>query len=572
MQSKRALVLFCFAAFLFSALARAAWQRPLAGPLSRGAVASDMAAASRAGAEILAKGGNAVDAAVATALALGVVNPASSGLGGGGFAVLYRAKDRSAHALDFRETAPRAATADMYVRDGRAVPALSRAGGLAVAVPGEPAGLAELHRRHGKLALSQVVQPAARLARDGFQATPYLAEAAERTLRTVAIKPGDPIRALLEPGGRALTAGTRVRRPELARTLIAFGARGASALSSGRIAQDLVEAARRSGGILTAEDIAAYKPLWRTPLEGRFRGHVVYGAPPPAGGLTALEALQILDARPPAPGPGSSAQYHLLAEAFKHAFADRARVLGDPAFVDVPTARLADPAYARELAARIDAGRVLKPEAYGTKDLVGAPAQAPAGGGTSHLCAADGEGNVVALTTTVNLQFGAAVLAPRSGVVLNDEMDDFSAQPAAPNAFGLIGGFANAIAPGKRPVSSMSPTVVVKDGRPVICAGASGGPTIVTSTVQAIVNVLDHGYDAQAAISAPRVHAQWMPDQLFVEDEVPLDVVDNLRKLGHVVSTPRDRGAAQILVFKGDRVEAASDPRKGGAPAVPELN
>jgi gamma-glutamyltranspeptidase / glutathione hydrolase len=295
----------------------------------------------------------------------------------------------------------------------------------------------------------------------------------------------------------------------------------------------------------------------------------VWTAPAPAGGLTELEVLQILEARPPltALGRGSSAADHVIAEALKHAFADRARSLGDPAFVKVLEDKLTSAEYARTLAARIG-DKTLPPAAYGDKELAG-PADAPHDHGTSHLCVADGEGNVVALTTTVNLLFGSRIVDPVSGVVLNDEMDDFSAQPGAPNAFGLIGAFANAVAPGKRPLSSMAPTIVTRDGTPILCVGAAGGPTIVSSTVQTIVNVVDFGLDVSAAVAAPRIHAQWMPNAVVVEPDVPRDVIANLEKRGHKVVPVPTLATVQAVGLSPTRLTAASDPRYGGVPAAP---
>ena len=555
---------------LFATFAWAAYPAPLKVPRSRGVVASDNIEASRAGAEILAKGGNAVDAAVATALALGVASPASSGLGGGGFLVFYRAKDQKVEALDFRETAPAAATRDMFLSDGKFVPNLSRVGGLAVAIPGEPAGLAALVAKYGKLKLADDARPAIRLALEGVPTSPYVAKAIGLWMNRNHPVPGDSILSLIAPGasGQPLAAGTRLQRRELAATLEKFGAHGADAFYRGEVAREIVAAVKAKGGILTEADLAGYRPRWSAPLEGHFRGHTVFTVPPPSGGLTLLEVLQILDARPSLAsfGPGSSGHYHALAEAFKHAFADRARSLGDPAFVDVPAAHLTDPGYAKELASRIHDDKVAAPATYGDKHLADAPASAAHDHGTSHLCVIDGEGNAVALTSTINLLFGSGVIGGKSGVLLNDEMDDFSAQPGVPNTFGLIGGYANAIAPGKRPLSSMSPTIVVKDGQAVMCVGASGGPTIVTSSAQAIVNVLDHGLDANSAISSPRIHTQWMPDEVYADAEVPADVVENLRKRGQKVLPPKEIGAAQIIVVKGEWLEAASDPRKGGAP------
>ena len=567
----RAIVVTVILVLLYAPGARAAYPLPLVVAPGKGAVASDHLPASRAGAEVLAKGGNAADAAVATALALGVVAPSSSGLGGGGFLTYWDAKKREVRVLDFREVAPKAATRDMFLEEGRAVAERSRTGGLAVAVPSEAAGLAEIAATLGKLGLAADVQPALRLAREGFPVSQHQARAAADAVRKYPLAADDPLRAIVLPDGKPLKVGQTETRPELARTLATIAQKGKDGFYRGWVAQEIVDAVKRSGGVLTADDLAAYRPEWKKPLTGSYRGRTVYAPPPPSGGATTIEILQILDARPPlgASGPGSSASDQELAEAFKHAFADRARSLGDPAFVEVPTQHLTDPAYAKELAQRISPTAVQKPERYGDKSLAGAPAEAPHDHGTSHLCVVDGEGNVASLTTTINLSYGAKLVAGKSGVLLNDEMDDFSAQPGVPNYFGLIGAFANAIAPGKRPLSSMSPLIVVKDGKPELCVGGSGGPLIVSETVQSLVNVIDFGMNAEAAVSSPRVHAQWVPDGMTVEPEVPADVVEGLKKRGQHVMPADAEGAAQLIVIHPDRLEAASDPRKGGAPAAP---
>jgi gamma-glutamyltranspeptidase/glutathione hydrolase len=542
----------------------------------RGIAATANADASRAAAEILAQGGNAFDGAVAAALALGVVDPESSGLGGGGFAVIWSAKDKRARVLDFREAAPAKAARDMFLVDGKADAARSKWGGLAVAIPGEPAGLVELSAKYGKVGLAAAAKPAIRLARAGFAVPRHMADAAAPAKAGVPLgyaapelETGDPLRTLLLPGGHPVVERERLRRPELAHTIEQLGQRGPAAFYQGAVGRAIVAAVQAHGGILSAADLTGYKPLWKEPLQGHFRGHDVWAVPAPGGGVTEVEALQILDARPalkPAER-GSSAADHALAEALKHAFADRARSLGDPAFVTVPESRLASPEYARELAGRIVDGKVQKLESYGDKSLV--PPEETHDHGTSHLCVADGEGNVVAMTSTVNLWFGARMIAGDTGVVLNDGMDDFSAQPGVPNAFGLIGAFANSIAPGKRPTSSMSPTVVTRDGQPVLCVGGAGGPTIVSATVQAIVNMIDFGLDVQAAVNQPRIHAQWLPDALLAEPDVPADVLEGLTRRGHHVKTQPGLAAVQAIGFGPERLTAASDPRYGGAPAAP---
>jgi len=562
-------------------LARSAAPLPLWAPANKGIAATANLEASRAAAEILRAGGNAVDGAVAAALALGVVQPDSSGLGGGGFALVWSAKDKKARVLDFRETAPAAATKDMFVVDGKADPAKSRWGGLAVAVPGEPAGLAELEKTYGKLGLLRVAQPAIRLARNGYPVSHHqFCSIDERRsgcaapVQFVAPPPlvaNDPLAALLySAGDHELDERATVKRPALARTLEALGRRGPSAFYGGAVGKSIAATVQARGGILTLADLTGYKPIWRDAIVGRFRGLDVWATPAPAGGLTELETLQILDARPPLGplGRGSSAADHVIAEALKHAFADRARSLGDPAFVTVLEAKLTSPEYAKKLAARISDDKVLKPADYGDKDVAG-PGEAPHDHGTSHLCVADGEGNVVALTTTVNLLFGSRVVDATSGVVLNDEMDDFSAQPGAPNAFGLIGAFANAVAPGKRPLSSMTPTIVTKDGTPILCVGGAGGPTIVSATVQTIVNMVDFGMNVSAAVAAPRIHAQWMPNAVVVEPDVPRDVVQGLQKRGHKVVPMPSLAAVHAIALTPERLTATSDPRYGGAPAAP---
>ena len=451
-------------------------------------------------------------------------------------------------------------------------PARSQVGGLAVAVPGEPAGLAALHAKLGKLPLSKIVAPAVRLARDGFFPTRRLVASAARVAPTLAT--GDPLLRWLAPGGHVIEERTRIKRPQLAETLQRYGKGGRDAFYVGAVAADLVDAARSHGGVLTTEDLLAYQPLWREPLIGQFRGKKVYATPPPAGGATALEALHFLDALPALPrgSLGSSAYFHRIAEALTHAFADRARWMGDPAFFKVPVEKLASPAYGKALTARFREDGVLALDEYGTPAEKGSAVEPPHDHGTSHLCVVDSEGNAVALTTTVNLELGSHVEAPRSGVLLNDQMDDFAARPGKPNGFGLVGAEANAIAPGKRPTSSMTPMIVVDGDQAVMCVGGSGGPTIVASSVQAIVAAFDEGVSAETAVSTPRVYAQWRPEGMVIERDVPNDVADGLTRRGHELRRWPDDAftpAVQVILRRGEVLEAASDPRKGGAPALP---
>ena len=576
------------AALLFigtsSGIARAAFPRPLQSAAGKGAVAADHPLASAAGAEILRRGGNAVDAACATVFALGVVNPQASGLGGGGFAVVYK-PGSPPEALDFRETAPAAATRDMYLRDGVPVPALSQTGALAIAVPGELAGCADLVKRLGKLKLRAVLEPARRLAAKGFPAGPHLVRAANDPRAVPVATPEQPpppvpqpdYLALVRPGGKPMVEGQIIKRPELARTLATLQKQGEGAFYRGAIAKKIVAAVAAAGGLLTLADLANYKVVVRTPVELSYRGRRVLSMPPPSsGGIALCESLGILQAARPelgSLGGNSSAYIHLVAEALKHAFADRARHLGDPAFFKVPVAHLLDPAYHAELAKRITPRPSKNLDSYGTAAPMTALAAPPDDHGTSHVSVVDASGMAVALTTTVNLDFGARFVAGDTGIVLNDQMDDFSAKVGVPNAFGLIGGEANAIAPGKRPLSSMTPTIVLAgNGTDVeYVLGGAGGPTIISGTLQVLLNLTGLGMDAEAAVSTPRMHAQWQPDMLMLETEHPLDVRSALEKRGHSLApttAARPLGVIQaIRRFPDGRLEAASDPRKFGAPA-----
>ena len=551
------------------------------------AVASDHPEASAAGLAVLKAGGNAADAACATALALGVVHPFASGIGGGGFAVIYMAKERRAYALDFRERAPAAIRADMFLKDGKADPKLSREGGLAVGVPGEVRGLGELVRRFGKLPFGRCVAPAETLARGshvswrlaevtapeqgssprGVPAAPAKTERAPQPAR-------DPLITAIF-GAQRLEEGTLVSRPELARTLARLRTGGPGAFYKGPIAEAIVAAVSRAGGVLSRADLESYAVTERVPLEIPYRGQRVVAMPPPSSGGTALaETLGILSARfsdsaaMAKVGAGSSAYFQVLGEALKHAFADRARHLGDPDFVKVPVAHLLSAEYHAELARRIKDKAVLPSDKYGTPD---APADLHRDGGTTHLSVVDAEGNAVALTTTVNLGFGARLLAGSTGIVLNDQMDDFAMQPGVPNGFGLIGSAQNAVAPGKRPLSSMTPIIVLDGDGVRLVAGAAGGPTIITATTQVLLNVLDFQMDAQAAIAAPRIHDQWFPEVLMVEPEIPRDVVEGLTARGQKVKEIPHVGVVNLIVRtrSGQQtgLDAAAEPRSPSGPA-----
>ncbi len=531
-----------------------------------GAVATAHPLASEAGASVLRAGGNAFDAAVAAAFALSVVENQRSGIAGGGFAVVWVAREKKVHVLDFREVAPAAAAPGMFVRDGKADPKLAQQGGLAVAVPGAVKGYAELARRFGKKPLSALVEPAALVAETGFRVgltTHRNAEAKLACLRSDAAAAGEFLVA--RGGGREPPRpGDRLVRRDLARTLRVIG-RDPEAFYRGPLARRIVEAVRAAGGILSEKDLAAYRVREREPLWGTYRGHRIASVPPPsAGGAIVIGLLQALEAGPPTEGWRPEPSLHRMVELEKRLFARRA-TLGDPAFApgaDAAAREMASPELARALAAQVGE-RATPSEAVG-----------PPGGGTAQVSVVDAAGNAVALTTTVNGYYGACVVVPGTGILLNDEMDDFETAPGVPNQYGLVGGGANVVAPGKVPLSSMSPALVfAPDGRLLLAVGSSGGSTIPSTVAQAIANVIDHRMRLDEALAAPKIHHQWMPDRIVAEPWA-LDVASEaaLRARGHEIETlARPFGNAQAVMIDpatGWRL-GASDARWDGAAAVP---
>lgn len=539
-----------------------------AGVFEQEAVASDHAAASKAGAEVLRAGGNAADAAAATMLALGVVNPASSGLGGGGFALYYRAEDRSLTFLDFRERAPRAASRTMFELEGerREGPANSpsQLGGLAAAVPGEPAGIEALVSRFGKLSLREVIAPALHLAEQGFEVSKALA--AMGSAFEVQLSK-DPLMASWD-----LRAGATLRRPGLARALRAFAEKGAAVFYGGVIGQEMATSVQQQGGIMTLDDLRAYRVRTRAPLQTRAFGYRWVTAPPPsAGGFTMIQSLSILEQAVGSKPESGAALLHAMAESWKGPFLDRQRYFGDPDQVILPLGAMMSESRIAARAKLVADGKAHPSADYDlpiewTKTELSVPDNA----GTSHLCVVDAEGNVASVTTTVNLPFGARFSG--GGIVMNDEMDDFASGIGRANAFGLPGGARNLPGPWKRPVSTMSPTIVLEDGTPVLCAGASGGSRIVTATQQVAMNVLLHGMSAAEAVAAPRIHHQGLPEALRLEKVAPLDpaIRDELLARGHTIEPIHNVANVQLIHVEQSperRIHAASDPRKGGRPA-----
>ena len=518
-------------------------------------VASSSRMAAEAGVEILKRGGNAVDAAAAVGFALAVAYPEAGNLGGGGYMVIRMADGRTA-ALDYRETAPAAASRDMFVGpDGRLTGA-SLIGPLASGVPAAVAGLAEALKRYGTLPLSEVLEPAIRLA-DGLVVDRGLAASIAGERYRIEDFDG---KSVFFPGGQAPKEGSRLSQPALARTLRLIAAEGPSAFYTGSIADSIVAQMKRGGGLITHADLAAYKPRWRQPVKSTYRRHTLIGMPPSSsGGTTMVEALNILEALgPPAPF-GSAARVHTLASAFQRAFIDRNSKLGDPGFGNPPVAMLTNKSYAARLARGIARDRAT-PTAQAARLM-------REGDETSHYSVVDASGNAVANTTTINDLFGSGVYVSGAGFFLNNTMDDFAAQPGVANLYGLVQGEVNAIAPGKRALSAMSPTIVLDPaGKLLLVTGARGGPRIITATSQVILNVIDHRMSLADAMSAPRIHHQALPDSIRVEPGgLEPGVVRALEAMGHAVYQPSSSGrVVSIMRVKGG-YEGMDDPRATGA-------
>ncbi|MBN1342078.1 MAG: gamma-glutamyltransferase, partial [Phycisphaerae bacterium] len=491
----------------------------------------------------------------------------------GGFAVIYLSKTKEAFALDFRETAPGDATWDMYVKarekDPNAPPP-SRTGGLAVAVPGLLAGAEQLLEEFGSMRLDQVIEPARALAERGFKADRHYVDACTRTIKDfeknkeLKEKCGALYRTLLR-NGQAPKPGDLIQRPDLASALRLLSYAGTEAFYDGQIAEAIVKAVRATGGILTYEDLLGYRVRERKPIRFKYREFEIVSMPPPSsGGIVIAEALNILETRRLADIQMDDANLaaHLFIEACKHGFADRSRWLGDPAYIQIPQEHLTSKKYAKSLAEQIDDKKTLANRQYGSTRIKD-------DNGTSHFSVVDADDNVVAWTETINTIFGSYVVAEPYGIVLNDEMDDFSAEPGKPDAFGLRTSDRNAVAPGKRPLSSMSPTIVLdQGGLPILTLGASGGPRIISSVLNVLVNVLDYDMTLGEAIEANRIHHQWMPNEIRFSEPPDTTLAAELKKRGHKISGRRTTGIVQAIEWQEDNtLLGASDPRKGGRPA-----
>jgi gamma-glutamyltranspeptidase/glutathione hydrolase len=540
---------------------------PNAAMSKTGMVASVHPLATQAGVAALQRGGNAVDAAIAVGLTLGVVDGKNSGIGGGCF-ILIRRADGKLVAIDGRETAPGKATRDMYLRDGQPQPELSQHGPLAVAIPGALAAYDLAVRDHGRLKLKELILPAAEIAERGFPLDSSNAEAQASAGKWLAKVNGGQC-SLLRDDGSPFREGDMVQQPDLARTYRGIADRGSDYFYRGPFAEAVGQWMATHGGIITAADFDTYKPILREPLVTTYRGRTLVGFPPPSsGGVHVAQILNILESFDvPAIHARDPGEYHhLLAESMKLAFADRAFWLGDPDHVRVPKG-LIDKEYARSLAAKIDLARATPVAGHGT------PPQADERvfeKHTTHIATADAAGNWVAMTQTINTTYGSKVIVPGTGVVLNNEMDDFAIAPGTPNAFGLVGAEANAVAPGKRPLSSMSPTIVLVEGRPVMSVGAAGGPTIITQSLQAIVRTIDLGQSLERAIGDARIHHQWSPDEVRIESRLPDEIKRALRSRGHRLKEVKNMGVSQGIGFEPERgFLGVHDPRIPGQAAGP---
>lgn len=523
---------------------------------SHGAVASVHPLATRAGIDVLKSGGNAIDAAVAVGVTLGVVDSHNSGLGGGCFMLIRRANGECI-AIDGREMAPAAAERDMFVRNGLADTDLSQTGALASGIPGSVAAYAYALEKFGRKKFADVLLPAAQIAENGFPIDRPYASKIKSTADE--LQRFDAPKALLFHADRTpFQEGEILRQPDLAASYRALAAQGPDWFYRGEYAAKVADWMRVHGGVITAEDFADYHLVIREPVRGTYRGAEIVSFPPPSsGGVHVLEILNILESFD-LPKLSESTRVHTVAEAMKLAFADRAFWLGDPDFAAVPRGLMRKD-YARDLAARIKPDAVLKVESHGEPpDSLTDIFQMKH---TTHFSVADAEGNWVACTATVNTAFGSKVIVPGTGIFLNNQMDDFSVQPGVPNAFGLVGADANAISPGKRPLSSMSPTIVLRDGKPLLSIGAAGGPTIISQTVLAIIGVLDLGLSLDAALAQPRFHHQWLPDEVRLESRAPDGILDALTKLGHTVKESSGIGASNGVAWSDGTFTAASEPR-----------
>lgn len=530
-----------------------------------GMVASQEMLASRTGLEILKQGGNAVDAAVAVGFSLAVTLPQAGNIGGGGFMLVHLAKDKRTIAIDYREMAPAKANKNIFLDEhGDAVNKLSREHGLAVGVPGTVMGMNLALEKYGTMTLAQVMAPAIKLAQEGFAVTPELARSLTGLKRRLSQWPSTAA-IFYKADGSDYQVDEILKQPELAHSLSLIAQKGPAGFYQGETASKLVNAVQDAGGIMTLSDLEHYQAIEREPVRGQYRGFEVISMPPPSsGGVHIIEMLKVLQHFPIEQlGHNTAQTIHLMAETMKHAYSDRSEYLGDPDFYRVPITALTHQDYAKHIASQIDHNRATPSSEIKPGKL--APYESDQ---TTHFSVVDQWGNAVSNTYTLNFSYGSGLVAKGTGILLNNEMDDFSAKPGSPNGFGLIGGAANAVEGNKRPLSSMSPTIVMKAGKPYLITGSPGGSRIITTTLQIIMNVVDHHLNIAEASHAPRVHHQWQPDELRVESSLNRDTISLLETKGHKVTVQSAMGSTQSIMVTDQGIFGSADPRHGGSEAV----
>jgi gamma-glutamyltranspeptidase / glutathione hydrolase len=535
-------------------------------PAEFGMVVAQEKLGAQVGADILRQGGNAVDAAVATGFAMAVSYPRAGNIGGGGFMVIHSAERNEDVTIDYRETAPAATTSDIFLgADGKPDTDKSRNSALGIGVPGTVAGLALALDKYGsgRFTLAQIIKPAIDLAHDGFVVADDTADTLPDLYRRTA-RWANSAETFSHVDGSPLHDGDRLIQSDLAATLAAIAEQGPRGFYEGPVAEKLVKSVRDAGGIMTLDDLKSYQAVIRAPVRGSYRGYGIVSMPlPSSGGTVLIESLNILEGFPLGDiKQGSASSLHLMIEAMKRAYADRARYLGDPAFVNAPTNILLAKDYAAKQRASIDPAR-----ATPWTDMIAAKPPHE-GSNTTHYSVVDSRGNAVSNTYTLNFPYGVGLVADGTGVLLNNELDDFTAAVGASNAFGLVGFEANLPGPGKRPLSSMSPTIVLKDGKPVLVTGTPGGSRIISAVLQIVVDVLDYKMDVATAVAAPRVHHQWMPDVVRVEHGFSDDVLDELKAKGHQVIEPLGQTSANSIAVTPNGLLGAPDPRTRGSEAA----
>jgi len=527
-----------------------------------GMVATQQEYATDAGLQVLEEGGNAVDAGVTIAFTLAVTLPRAGNIGGGGFMLIHEAGTGETVALDYREKAPMKATRDMFLDEkGDADPEKSGYSYLAAGVPGTVAGMAMALEKYGTISLERALQPAIEFAEKGFPVDTGTRDSLIAAKKRMQASEAS-MQIFFKEGGQPYDVGELLIQKDLAQTLRLIAEKGQDAFYTGAIADKIVAVMQANGGLISKEDLAQYSPVLRKPIRGTYRGYDIYSMPPPSsGGVHIVQILNILEAYPISYlGHNSAATLHLMAEAMKLAYADQSKHLGDSDFVPVPVKGLISKSYAAALRGQIDQYRATPSITV----LPGEPGKYESNN-TTHFSVIDKEGNAVSNTFTINYSYGSKLTVPGAGFLLNNEMDDFSAKPGVPNAYGLIGGDFNAVAPEKRMLSSMSPTIVTKGGKPFLITGSPGGSRIITTTLQVIMNVIDHGMNVAAATNAVRVHHQWLPDELRIEIGLNQDTIGLLRQMGHKVAVKNAMGSTQSIMLKNGVLLGASDPRRTGA-------